>query len=76
MKISQKQLRRIIMEEMTAYKRQQLAESRKRQRLTEGTKENPIQITAAYLNALIKEEYAAFQTKQRLAESRRQRRQK
>lgn len=75
MKISQKQLRRIIMEEMIAHRRQKLAESRRH--LAEGTEGNPIQITAAYLNALIKEEYAAFEAKRHLAESRRrQKRQK
>ena len=76
MKISQRQLRRIIMEELAAEKRQkQIAESRRirrsgRQQLAEGTAGNPLQITSEYLNSLIKEEYAAFQRRQQLAESR------
>ncbi len=76
MKISQRQLRRIIMEELTAQeKRKQIAESRrKRRRLAEGSKGNPLQITAEYLNSLIKEEYAAFQRRQQLVESRRRQR--
>ena len=74
MKISQKQLRRIIMEELAAHKRQQRIEESNRRHLTEGTAENPLKITSEYLNALIKEEYAAFQRKQQLAESRRRQR--
>jgi len=73
MKISQRQLRRIIMEELAAEQHQKrLAESRSQ--LAEGTAGNPLQITPEYLNSLIKEEYAAFQRKQQLAESRRRQR--
>ena len=79
MRISQRQLRRIIMEELTAEQHQKsLAESRRRRKnrrqLAEGTAGNPLQITSEYLNSLIKEEYAAFQRKQQLAESRRRQR--
>lgn len=66
MKLTSRMLRRIIKEEMTKLNN--------RQRLSEGTSENPIQITAEYLNRIIREEYAAFEKKQRLAESRRRRR--
>ena len=66
MKLTSRMLRRIIKEEMTKLNN--------RQRLSEGTDENPIQITAEYLNRIIREEYAAFEKKQRLAESRRRRR--
>ena len=79
MRISQRQLRRIILEEMAAHRRQQrLSESRcrrtNRRRLAEGTAGNPLRITPGYLNSLIKEEYAAFQRRQQLAESRRRQR--
>ena len=78
MRISQRQLRRIIMEELSAQQRQKrLAESRRKRsgrRLAEGTAGNPLQITPEYLNSLIKEEYAAFQRRQQLAESRRRQR--
>ena len=73
MKISQKQLRAIIMEELVMQRRRKsLAESKKR--LAEGSEHNPLKITPEYLNSLIKEEYAAFQRKQYLAESRRRQR--
>ena len=65
MKLTSRMLRRIIKEEMTKLNNHQ--------RLSEGTDENPIQITAEYLNRIIREEYAAFEKKQRLAESRRRR---
>ena len=66
MKISQQQLRKIIMEEMAAHKQSR--------RLQEGTSGNPLKVTPEYLNALIQEEYAAYQRKQQLAESRRRQR--
>ena len=66
MKISQQQLRKIIMEEMAAHKQSQM--------LQEGTSGNPLKVTSEYLNALIQEEYAAYQRKQQLAESRRRQR--
>ena len=43
------------------------------QRLAEGTHENPVQITSEYLNRIIREEYTAFERRQRLAEARRRR---
>ena len=61
MRISQRQLRRIIMEELAAERRQkQIAESRRRRRigrrrLAEGTAGNPLRITPEFLNSLIKE---------------------
>tara|TARA_Y100000114_G_C11572374_1_gene237038 strand:- start:166 stop:375 length:210 start_codon:yes stop_codon:yes gene_type:complete len=66
MKLTPKMLRTIIKEEMTKFNN--------RQRLAEGTRENPVQITPEYLNRIIREEYTAFQEQQRLAESRRRRR--
>jgi len=69
MRLTESKLRRMIAEEMYALKRQ----NRRRQRLQEGTASNPIKITPEYLNRIIKEEYAAFARKQRLAEARRRR---
>lgn len=69
MRLTESKLRKMIAEEMHALERQN-----RRQRLQEGTASNPIQITPEYLNRIIKEEYAAFARKQRLAEARRQRR--
>lgn len=65
MKITKSQLRRIILEEMRNVNRQ---------KLQEGTAERPIRITPDYLNRLIREEYSAFQKRERLAEARRRRR--
>lgn len=65
MKISSRQLRKIIAEE--------IRKSRQKEVMAEGTAENPIQITPDYLNRIIREEYEAFQKRQRLAESRRRR---
>lgn len=64
MKLTAKNLRRIVLEEMTAYKKEQ-------QRLTEGTAQNPVRVTPEYLNQLIREEYAAFERSSRLTESNR-----
>ena len=69
MRLTESKLKRMIAEEMHALKRQ----NRRRRRLQEGTASNPIQITPEYLNRIIKEEYAAFTRKQRLAEARRRR---
>ena len=63
MKISSKELRKIIMEEVAAH--------RAKQQLREGTAERPIQITADQLNDIIKEEYEAHNKRQRLAEAKR-----
>ena len=65
MKITARQLRRIILEEM---------QNVNRQNLQEGTAERPIKITPEYLNSIIREEYSKFKNRQRLAESRRRRR--
>ena len=67
MRLTESKLKRMIAEEMHALKKQN------RRRLQEGTASNPIQITPEYLNRIIKEEYAAFARKQRLAEARRRR---
>ena len=66
MKLTSRTLRRIIKEEMSKLNR--------RKRLSEGTRENPVQITPEYLNRIIREEYTAFERRQRLAEARRRRR--
>jgi hypothetical protein len=66
MKISEKQLRKIIIEE--------IRKAKAKKRLQEGTAERPVQVTPAYLNRIIKEEFMKFQKKARLAESRRRRR--
>lgn len=65
MKITARELKRIIAEEIRK------ASSKKV--IQEGTKENPVKITAEYLNRIIKEEYEAFNRRQRLAEARRRR---
>ena len=65
MRLSPRMLRRMIMQEMRNFDRR---------RLQEGTAERPIQITAEYLNRIIREEYEAHQDRQRLAEARSRRR--
>jgi len=65
MKLTTRNLRRIILEEMNNIKRQ---------RLQEGTYERPVRITPDYLNRIIREEYSAFQDRKRLAEARRRQR--
>lgn len=67
MRLTEKQLRRIIFEEM------QLLNNNRRQKLQEGTSSNPVKITAEMLNRIIKEEYVAFTKRKRLAEARRRR---
>jgi hypothetical protein len=69
MRITESTLRRIIMEELAAHRKQKrlaearrrrarrLAEARRRRRLAESAR-RPQQITAATLNRIIKEEYA------------------
>ncbi len=66
MRLSPRMLRRMIMQEIR---------NLERSRLVEGTAERPVRITAEYLNRIIKEEYAAHQKQQRLAEARSRRRQ-
>jgi len=66
MKLTAENLRRIVLEEMAAYKNEQ-------QRLAESKANQPIQLTAEYLNQIIREEYDAHERRQRLAESRRRR---
>lgn len=64
MRLTPENLRRIVLEEMTAYKNEQ-------RRLAESKANRPVQLTAEYLNQIIREEYAAYERRQRLAESRR-----
>ena len=68
MKLTSRMLRRMINEEMN----RERAIRRRRRSLAESA-ERPVRVTPQYINRLIKEEYAAFQKKQRLAESRRRR---
>ena len=65
MRITESQLKKIIIQEMRKVQRQK--------RLQEGTAERPIQLTAEMLNRVIREEYAAHKKRQRLAEARRRR---
>tara|TARA_Y100000310_G_C20326487_1_gene643235 strand:+ start:230 stop:469 length:240 start_codon:yes stop_codon:yes gene_type:complete len=65
MRITKQQLRRMVIQEMKKVRRQK--------RLQEGTAARPIKITPRLLNRIIKEEYAAFQKKQRIVEARRRR---
>jgi len=65
MKITARHLKRIILEEMQKVDRQRLQES---------TSKSAVRITPEYLNRIIREEYAAFQNRQRLEEARRRRR--
>ena len=67
MKVNQKMLRKIILQEIRK------VNSGKR-RIAEGTRGNPVKVTSAFINRLIREEYVAFKNQQRLAESRRRRR--
>jgi hypothetical protein len=69
MRLTTEMLRRIIKEEI-------VKSTQPHRRLAEGTVENPIQITADFLNKIIREEYAAAQSRQRLAEARRRRERK
>lgn len=66
MRISQKQLRQIILQEMSKASRQKRV-------IKEGSAERPIKITPQLLNRIIREEYALHQRRQRLAEARRRR---
>ena len=62
MRITQRELKRMIIQEMRNVQRE---------RLQEGSAERPIQVTAELLNTIIREEYEAHQYRQRLAEARR-----
>lgn len=65
MRITQKELKRMIIEEMhnlSPRKSHKL-------RLAEGSSANPVVVTPALLNQIIKEEFEAYQTRQRLAEA-------
>ena len=64
MRITQKELKRMIIQEMRNVQRE---------RLQEGTAERPIRVTPQLLNRIIREEYEAHQRRQRLAEARRRR---
>ena len=66
MKINQKMLRKIILQEIRK------ANSGKR-RIAEGSRGNPVKVTTALINRLIREEYAAFKNQQRIVEARRRR---
>ena len=65
MKITQRMLRKIISEEIRKSNKRNIAE---------GSKSKPVRVTAAYINRLIREEYAAFQNQKRIVEARRRRR--
>lgn len=64
MRITKKDLKRMIIQEMRSFRAQ---------RLQEGTVDRPVQVTPELLNRIIREEYSAYQRRQRLAESRRRR---
>lgn len=64
MRLTQRELRRIIMQEMRKMDNRVMQE---------GTAERPIRLTAETLNRIIREEYEAHTQRQRLAESRRRR---
>ena len=65
MKITQRMLRKIISEE--------IKKSNSRN-IVEGSEDRPVRVTPAYINKLIREEYAAFQNQKRIVEARRRRR--
>ena len=62
MRITKQQLRRMVIQEIRNVRRQK--------RLQEGSANRPIRVTPQLLNRIIKEEYAAFSKRQRLAEAR------
>jgi hypothetical protein len=65
MKITQRMLRKIILQEIKKSNKRNIAE---------GSEKKPIRVTPAYINRLIREEYAAFQNQKRIVEARRRRR--
>ena len=60
MRITQKELKNMILQEMRNIKAE---------RLVEGSRENPVVATPDLINQIIKEEFEAFQTRQKLAEA-------
>ena len=64
MRITQRELKKMIIQEMR---------NLQRERLQEGSAERPIRVTPEILNRIIREEYEAHQRRQRLAEARRRR---
>ena len=64
MRITQRELKKMIIQEMR---------NLQRERLQEGSAERPIRVTPEILNRIIREEYEAHQRRQRIAESRRRR---
>lgn len=62
MRITARQLRQIIAEEI---------QKSKNRALTEGTAERPIRVTPQFINRIIKEELTLHRKRQRLAEARR-----
>jgi hypothetical protein len=60
MKLTKDILRKIIIEEMNKSQKEVIKE---------GTEENPVRITPDMLNKLIREEYSAYQRRQKLLES-------
>jgi hypothetical protein len=72
MKLTERTLKRIIAEEMSrAESEKRTLQRRRRRRLAEGTRSNPVYMTPERINAIIAEEYELYMHKQRLAESRR-----
>ena len=67
MKLTSRRLRQIIMEELRRSRVQNGYV------MSEGTSRNPVRITPAYLNRLIKEELELSRRQKRLAESRKKR---
>tara|TARA_B100000085_G_C18525193_1_gene505492 strand:- start:492 stop:737 length:246 start_codon:yes stop_codon:yes gene_type:complete len=66
MRITARNLRRIILEEMAKADR-----NSQRRQIQEGTAERPINASPALINRIIKEELAKFQQQKRLSEARR-----
>lgn len=65
MRLTSSMLRRIIAEEVQKARHQEV--------FAEGTAERPVQVTAEFINRIIKEELSLHHRRQRLAESRRRR---
>ena len=68
MRITARNLRRIILEEMA-----KVDSRNQRRHLKEGTAERPINASPALINRIIKEELARFQHQKRLTEAKRRR---
>ena len=67
MKLTQRMLRKIIAEEMARA-------GVGRRTIAEGSASRPVRVTPAYINRLIREEYAAYKNQKRIVEARRRRR--